>query len=77
MSPSDSAGIIGDLHVAGNVDGHTFTKDYLWIVVTVPTRRDLPINRLARIDLATNRFTDIKAVEGFGGAALASGFGSI
>lgn len=77
MRPSELPGVVGSLTVVGNVDAFTFTKDHLWIVIAAPTKRDPPVNRLARIDLHTNRFIDLYAVEGFKDAALASGYDSI
>lgn len=77
MHPSQMPGVIGSLAVAGRVDASAFTNDALWIMVAAPTKRGLPINRLARIDLHTNRFVDLFAVGGFSGATLATGAGSV
>lgn len=77
MRLSEVPGVIGYLTVAGNIDAYTFTEGALWIVVAAPTKRWLPVNRLAKINLHTNRFVDLYAVDGFAGAALASGYGSI
>lgn len=68
---------VGVLTVAGRVDATVFTDDALWALVAVPTRRGLPVNRLIRIDLATNRFRDLFAVDGFSFGSLAVGHGSI
>ncbi|GFO66335.1 hypothetical protein [Geomonas paludis] len=77
MRSSSLPGVIGSLAVVGNVDSYAFTKDNLWIVFAAPTRRGLPVNRFAKIDLQYNRFVDLYAVDGFADAALATGFDSI
>ncbi len=70
MERSAQPGIIGTLAVAGTVYASTFTDGAMWIVIASPTKRGLPVNRLARIDLASNRLTDILAVGGYSHAAL-------
>lgn len=77
MRPDPGRDAIGVLTVAGRVDATVFEHDALWALVAVPTRRDLPVNRLIRIDLATNRFKDLFAVDGFSSGSLAVGHGAI
>ncbi len=77
MRPSEKPGVVGSVTVAGNVDAYTFTEGNLWIVIAAPTRRSIPINRLAKIGLFSNRFVDLYAVDGFAKASLANGYGSI
>jgi len=77
MRPPSGPDAIGTLTVAGRVDAAAFTNDALWALVAVPTRRDLPINRVVRIGLADNRFSDLFAVKGFSSGAIAAGHDAI
>jgi|UPI0003068CB8 hypothetical protein len=43
-------------------------------MIAVPTKRLPSINRLAKINLQTNHFVDLYAVDGFANAALASSY---
>ncbi len=77
MRPPVGPDAIGSLTVAGRVDATAFTDDALWALVAVPTRRSLPVNRVVRIDLASNRFNDLFAVDGFAAGAMAAGHDAI
>lgn len=79
MQPSTVDGVVGTISVAGRVDASAFTEDALWMVVSTPVKgvASLPVNRVVKINLNTNRLYDLFSVDGFAGSAIATDADSV